>query len=249
MFRPIAVLGIVALLGGSTARAADDDPKEIIAKAIKAHGGEEFLTKHPGQRSKNKGTIDIPGVGEVEFTQDVAVMLPDRGKESLEMTIAGQKVSVATLINGDDVSINVNGKDMELDDKVKEVIRNGAYLLKLSRFVPLLKDKSYELSLVGEDKVDRDPVIGVRISSKGHKDINVYFDKKTYLLRKMEYRSIDLAGKEISEERIITEYGKDKDGIPVPKKVVVKHDGKTFLSAEVLEVTLLEKIDDSEFKK
>jgi len=250
MFRPIALLvGIVASLGGSAVSAADDDPKDIITKAIKAHGGEEFLTKHSAGRSKNKGKIDIPGVGEIEFTQEVAYMIPGRTKESLEMTIAGQKVTVMTLINGDAVSLIVNGKEMDLDDKVKGVTKDASYILKLARFVPLLKDKGYELSLIGEDKVEGKPVVGVRIASKGHKDISAYFDKKTHLLAKIEHRSVDPSGKEINEERIIAEYGKDKAGIPIPKRVVIKHDGKTFLDAEVLEVTFHEKIDDSEFKK
>jgi hypothetical protein len=37
--------------------------------------------------------------------------------------------------------------------------------------------------------------------------------------------------------------------VPVPKKVAVKHDGKAFVEVELLEVTFLEKLDDSEFKK
>ena len=42
---------------------------------------------------------------------------------------------------------------------------------------------------------------------------------------------------------------KNKDGIPFPKKVLVKHDGKTFLEAEMVESTMLEAIDEAEFKK
>src|SRR4051794_19263276 len=48
--------------------AADDDAKAIIAKAIKAHGGEETLAKFQAGQARNKGKIDLPGVGEVEFT-------------------------------------------------------------------------------------------------------------------------------------------------------------------------------------
>jgi hypothetical protein len=47
----------------------------------------------------------------------------------------------------------------------------------------------------------------------------------------------------------VKEYEKNKDGIPLAKKVLIKHDGKTFLEAEVLEIKYFEKLDDSEFKK
>ena len=56
--------------------------------------------------------------------------------------------------------------------------------------------------------------------------------------------------KEVTEERIILEYQqKDKNSPPMPKKIVVKHDGEQFMEAEVIEVKLLETIDESEFKK
>jgi hypothetical protein len=116
--------------------------------------------------------------------------------------------------------------------------------------VPLLKEKEYELSLIGEEKVEDKPAIGIRVVTKGKKDVNLYFDKKSNLLLKTEYRSVDPFTKnEINEERIITEYGKNKDGIPVPKKVVIKHDSKVFLELEVSDIEFLEKIDESEFKK
>ena len=79
-------LAVAVLLGVSpAARAADDDPKEIIAKAIKAHGGEEHLTKYKAAKMKAKGKINIPGVGEVEFTQETAYMLPDKFREGLDI--------------------------------------------------------------------------------------------------------------------------------------------------------------------
>ena len=66
----------------------------------------------------------------------------------------------------------------------------------------------------------------------------------------MEHRTVaPVTEMEVNEERIITEYGKSTDGIPTPKKVLIKHDGKKFLEAEVSELKLLEKLDDSEFTK
>ena len=80
--------------------------------------------------------------------------------------------------------------------------------------------------------------------------MSLFFDKKTHLLAKVESRGADpVTGNEVNEERIIAEYTKTKDGVPIPKKVIVKHDGKQFIEAEVLEVNFLEKLDDSEFKK
>jgi len=244
----LSTVGLLAL--GTSLRAADDQPKDVIAKAIKAHGGEEMLTKNKAGSSKGKGKITIPGVGEVAFTQETSHMLPDKFKESIEFSINGQNISILTLVNGDKTIVEANGAAVDLDDNTKETIKDVGHLLKIGKLVALATDKGYELSLIGEDKVEDKPAIGIRVVTKGKKDVNLYFDKKTYLLVKLEYRSTDPFTKnEINEERIIAEYGKTKDGLPVPKKVIVKHDSKTFLEVELSDVQLLEKLDDSDFKK
>ncbi|HEV3437668.1 MAG TPA: hypothetical protein VG122_09935 [Gemmata sp.] len=250
MFRPLAMLSTVGLLAFGTYVRAADEPKDVIARAIKAHGGEEVLTKNKAGRSSGKGKITIPGVGEVDFTQESAHMLPDKFRELLEMKVAGQNISVLTLVNGNTFTIEANGKTVDLDDKTKDAIKGVGHLLKIGKLVPLAKEKDYELSLIGEDKVEGKPVVGIRVVTKGQKDVNLYFDKTTNLLTKLEYRSTDpFTQNEINEERIIAEYGKNKDGLPIPKKVIVKHDSKTFLEIELSDVQLLEKLEDSDFKK
>ena len=136
-----------------------------------------------------------------------------------------------------------------MTDDIKKAMKDAKHMMTVGRLVPLLKDKSYELSVFGEAKVEDKPAIGIVVASKGKKDITLFFDKKTNLLAKIEHRTVEAGtGNEIGEERIILEY-KNKDGIPFPKKVLVKHDGKTFLEAECLESVMLEAIDEAEFKK
>lgn len=231
-------------------RAADDDPKAVVARAIKAHGGAEYLDKHPAARSTNKGKINLPGVGEAEFTQTIAYVLPNKLKDNLELSIGGQKIVVVTLLNGDALSIEAAGKAVDVTDDIKKAMKDVVYTMSMARLTPLLADKKFELTLFGEAKVEDKPAVGVRVSAKGQKDITLFFDQKTGLLVKVEHRTVAAGtGNEVGEERIIQEYGKDKDGRPVPKKVVVKHDGKTFLEAELSDLTYLETIDDGEFKK
>jgi hypothetical protein len=177
-------------------------------------------------------------------------MLPDKLRDTLELSIAGEKATVLTLMNGDTLSIEAMGKAIPITDEIKQAMKDAVAMMKVARLAPLLTDKGYELSLFGEAKVEDKPAVGVRVTAKGQKDVTLFFDVKTGLLVKVEHRTVQPGtGAEVTEERIILEYAKDKDGTPVPKKVLLKHDGKKFLEAEVVEITLLEKIDDSEFKK
>ena len=249
MFRAMVPLLAAVLLSSPALRATDDEPKAIIEKAIKAHGGADKIEKFKGLRAKSKGKLTLPVVGETEFTQEVAMMQPDKLRESLDLSINGKNVSIVTLVNGSDVSIEANGMAVPITDAIKDVMKDVQYMMGVGRLVNTIKDKSYEFSALGEVKVEDKPAIGVRVSSKGHKDINLFFDKKTGLLAKLEHRSKDLnTGDEFTEERYILEYVKDDEGMQRPKRVLVKRDGKNYLEADIIESKFLESIDDAEFK-
>jgi hypothetical protein len=111
------------------------------------------------------------------------------------------------------------------------------------------KDMLFDLSALPEIQVEGKAAVGVRVRSRGHKDINLYFDKKTYLLVKVQRRMDDqISPEEVNEERFLTEY-QDVQGIKTPKKCVVFRDGKKYLDMEVVEAKYLEKVDDREFVK
>jgi hypothetical protein len=246
-----ASLAAAVVLAFAPGARAADDPKEIVAKAIKAHGGEEFLTKYKAVQVREKGKITLPGMAETEYSEETSYMLPDKFKQSLEMEIMGMKFVMNALIVGDKVTVEgmVAGQKLDLGDETREAYKDVPYILNVLQFVPLVKDKKYELNLIGEDKVDGKPVVGVRVSAKDQKDISLFFDKTSGLMLKMEHRTKGPGGAEVVESRLTKEYAKDKDGVPYAKKTLVLHDGKTFIESEAAEHKFLEKLDDSEFKK
>ena len=50
------------------------------------------------------------------------------------------------------------------------------------------KDKSVKYSIVGEIKIKDKAAIGVTVSKEGSKDVNLFFDKTTGLIAKIEMR-------------------------------------------------------------
>jgi hypothetical protein len=128
-------------------------------------------------------------------------------------------------------------------------MKQAANLIQINRLIPLKDAKVYTLSLLGESTVNEKPAVGVKVTRKDYRDINLYFDKNTGLLAKIERQALDsMTQQEVAEERIIVEY-QEVDGQKVAKKVLVNRDGKKFTEAEVLEYKPSAKVEESDFAK
>ncbi len=228
---------------------ADDSgaAQAVITKAIKAIGPEEKIAKLKAVTIKFKGKVQLMGA-EAPFAGDIASQGADQTKVQIDLDDNGQKFSVTTILNRDKGWNKIGDMLKEMtEDELKEA-QEGAYENWVASLVPL-KDKAYTLSSLGEGKVDDRPTLGVRVSSKGHRDVNLHFDKDTGMLLKSEMRVKDEdTGMEVNQESFYSDY-KEIGGLKEAMKFVIKKDGKPFLEAEVEEVKRLEKIDDSTFAK
>ena len=226
---------------------AQDEAHAIIEKAIKAHGGAEKLSQVKATQTKAKGTLEIMGMS-VDITEEAMLQMPGQLKESLQLNINGMQISVTTGFNGKKGWISAGGMVMDMDDKLVKEVQEALYLANMNGFTAL-KDKTYKVAPLGESKVNDRPVLGVKISSEGHRDVNFYFDKSTGLLAKIEHRALDYqAMQEVDEERFLLDY-QEIDGLKVPKKAKVTRDGKKYLELEITEYKRVDKIDASEFAR
>jgi hypothetical protein len=230
-----------------TGRAEKDPTAAIIDKALKAHFPKGVDTKNKGLRTKSKGTLHIMGL-DLEFTQEVTAQMPNQFKEVMELTVMNKTVKVTSVYNGKKAWIRADDKDVEVTKEILAEFKEAAHGMALMQGI-FVKDKSVKFALVGEVQVKGKPAVGVTASRKGSKDVNLFFDKKTGLLVKVELRRRDImAGQEVTEERFITEYQDVKDR-KAAKKVEVVRDGKPFIEVEITEMEILEKVDASEFVK
>jgi outer membrane lipoprotein-sorting protein len=220
--------------------------RALIDKAVKAQGGEARLAKWPAVTAKLKGTYH--GLSEVvTFTGEFAAQGPDRYKFAIEAEADGQKFRLVEVLNGDKGWVQLDGDTEELDKEDLAEAREEAYGEWVATLVPL-KDKAFTLALLGEVNIDKRPARGITVSSKGHRDVNLYFDKETGLLVKTETRVKDDGGQEVTEETFLGEY-KEVQSTKQATKVTVKRDGKLYLEYEVTDYQLAEKLDDSVFAK
>jgi hypothetical protein len=239
----LAVLSVLCVLA-LTGRAGEGDAAAIIKNAIKAHFPKGIDPKKEGVRTKAKGTLHVQGL-KLDFTQEVSVHAP-KFKEVMELDVMGKKIVVVSVFDGKNAWIRADDKDVKVTDEILAAFKDAAYGMALMQGA-FGSDKSVKFSLLGEVQVKGKAALGVTVSKEGKKDINLFFDKKTSLITKVEMRTRDLmSGQEVTEERYITEY-QDVDGRKVAKKIEVMRDGKELLTAEVTDTQILDKVDAAEF--
>jgi len=243
-FSMTIALAFFCLLGGRAG--ADDNVKAVIEKAIKAHGGEEKLTKFKAIDTKASGTISQGGM-EIEFTAHIIGQLPDKIREEINLEIMGRKVSVIRAYDGKKGWKSANGQIDDLSDAEVKEIKDELFGNYIESLMPLLKDKDLKVTLIGDDKIDDKPVVGIKVTKEGQRDAKLYFDKDSGLLVKSEHKT-DHDGQEVNSETISSDF-KSVDGLMEAMKVVTNLDGKKFLELKVTDCKVLEKVDDSNFAK
>jgi hypothetical protein len=241
-----AFLALGLVLAATVTAGADDSAaaRVLVDKAVKAQGGQARLAKLPAFTAKLKGKFH--GLGQaVAFTGELAVQGRDRQKFVLEAEGGDEAFRLVHVLNRDKARVKINEDTEKLDKEDLAEAREEAYAGWVATLVPL-KDKAFTLSPLGEIKVGKRPALGVKISSKGHHDIDLYFDKATHFLVKTVAQVKDDNGQEVTEETYYSDY-KKVQGTRQATKFTIKRGGKTYLEAEVTECKLAKKLDDSVF--
>jgi outer membrane lipoprotein-sorting protein len=232
--------GLLLVLSGAS-RAEEKNVRPIIEKAIQAAGGEKQLAKYQAMTFKEKGTYYGEGTPQ-PYTGKYAVQFPDQ----FRMEIVGVFTMV---IDGNKGWMVMGGNTQEMNKEQLAEQKESQYTGWVTTLLPLQKDKTFQLSPLGESKVGDRTVVGIQVSHPGHPDVKLYFDKDSGLMAKCVYHVKSwMTGKEMEFVSTYERY-KQFDDVKFPTKMEMKRDGKQYVEAEVEDVKPLEKPDASLFAK
>jgi hypothetical protein len=224
---------------------AQDDPKAVIEKGIQARGGAAVLDKYIAGRVAVKGTIRLQDADYPYASQSVYEM-PDRIRITAEVTAKGQRNTVTQVFSGGRVSMFVGGLAQQVPTGQVEETKAAMYVQNLARLTPLVKDSRYKLTALGEKAIEGKPVVGVKVSSDGARDVSLYFDKDSGLLVLIERPGFDAAGKPVEQQEYYSNF-RDANGLRYPTKTVIRQNDKRYLESETTEFKPLERVDAREF--
>ena len=241
LFLPFAFFLAISL------NAQELDLKGIIRKAIDAHGGEEKLAKMKGASSKIKGTLIVNGMT-LDVTGESVMKLPDKFRNTLNLNINGMAIETAQIFDGKRYWVAAAGNTQELkDEKIIKEVREQIGAERAGGLVQLLKDPAFELNVIGETKVKDQDAFGIRVSKKDSRDINMFFDKKTNLMAKIEMRTTNpMTGQELTQTKYLLDY-KEIQGVKTPSRLVIEQDGNPFMDLVISDVRILDTVDDAKF--
>jgi hypothetical protein len=242
------VLGALLVLANFGRSGEEKDLRAIIDKALEANGGADKLAKYPAHTSKANGKFY--GMGEaIDFTMEIAVQ-EKQFRFGMDMRIMGFDLKVIAVVNGDKGwgKVNDDVKDMPADELAEH--KEQMHMQAVVSLLPL-KNKDYKLAALGDVKVGEQLAIGVRVSKDGRRDVNLFFDKAKGQLVKSEYVIKDIVSsgdKEITQTNFYSDY-KEFQGTRQPTRVLIERDGKKFVEAQMTEIQLSEKLDNSIFDR
>jgi hypothetical protein len=244
------VLATVGVLCAASAARADEQAelKALIDKAIKSVGGEEKLKKLSGMTLKGRGTVFADNQ-EVSFSVDGAARDLDRFRLDLEATVAGNTIKLLAVFQVDKVWAKVNEKTEEAPEEVATWMKCETHALRLAQTLLPLKGPDCTLTPMGEVAVGGKPAVGLKAAMKDRPDVNIYFDKESGLLVRVDLQVKDMPGMpEVTHEFLFSE-PKELGGFKHFSKVVLNRDGKKLMEVELTELAADDKVDANLFEK
>ncbi len=238
---------VLALLPGRML-AQEITPKEIVERAITAHGGMERLGKARADWVRVKGVLWI-NAHQYAFTGESIVQLPGQFKSTTKIATEGGPQTVSQSYTNETARAFINGKaEAKIPMNTEAEIRAVMHLDRAIRLVPLITDKDFQLIALGEVKVEGRPALGVKVLAKGQRELRLFFDKEKGWLIKTEHALDNSTDKEVLQEEFYSDY-QDYAGYKRPSRLTVHREGKKVLDADVVEVKYYEKIEDEVFTK
>jgi hypothetical protein len=235
----VSIVGLFLSVGN--VKADEAKARQVVDKAIKTLGGADKITRYPCSTFKQKGTYYGQGQG-LPYEGVNSIQHPDRFAVEIQGVFK-------LVVNGKQGWTKMGDMTKEMTAEELDVQRGQIYHGWVASLLPL-KEKEYKLSEFGNDTINGRPAVGVNVNRDGRPTVTLLFDKEKGLLLKSStiVKSPENDNKEVVEEVIYSEY-KEVEGIPSPTKLLINRDGKKFVEAEISDLKLLEKLDDSVFGK
>jgi hypothetical protein len=249
MSKLMIVLAALAVVCGTPNAARADpaaDARAVVEKGIKALGGEEALGKIKAASWNSKSTISINGMDNEGSIVNVIQGL-DYSRQEFTGEFNGNKFKGITVVAGDKGRRKFGDTATDLDKDALANQKRTVYLAVIPITLLPLREKEFKLETVPDEKFDDKPAVGIKVTGPDKKDFKLYFDKESGLPVRQIARVLGpREGTEFLQEVTFSDY-KDIAGIKKAMRIVAKRNGEKFITQQLTEFKVLDKVDPKVF--
>jgi hypothetical protein len=247
--RTALVLSLL-LLGNPGRADSAKEARALLDRAIAAMGGKEKLSRSQAATWKGKGKIHA-GEQRIDFTDEWSVQGLAQYRWSIEATAMGRTQSLLLVLNKDQGWARNDGEAQDLS-KQKEILtllQTELRTIRLAQTLVPMTEKGYQLSHLGELKIQDRPAVGIKVVRKGQADIDLFFDKTTSLPLRSE---VHLKEPE-SDGEVLHAVSYDKyeeiDGVKHFTQLELRRDDKVLIEMELSDFQLPEQLGEETFAR
>jgi hypothetical protein len=246
MKRSKGAILLAAMIGLVAARTHADETQvnQVLDKAINALGGQEKLAKVQAFSWKAKGKVTIEG-NENAFHGESTVQGIDHFRSTFEGEFNGNPFKAMTVLSGDK-GWRKFGEIQEMDPDAVKNEKRTVYLMVVPTTILPLKSKSFKVETAADEKIDGKPAATLKVTGPDGKDFTLSFDKESGLPIRVVAKVTGWMGEEFVQEVNYSDY-KESGGLKKSTKVVVKRDGEPFVSQEITDFKVLDKVPAETF--
>jgi hypothetical protein len=246
MKRPLSVIPLVTMLSlvALPSRADESQVNQVLDKAVKALGGQEKLAKASAFTWKAKGKVTIEG-NENDFHGESTVQGIDHFHSTFEGEFNGNPFKALTVLSGDK-GWRKFGEIQEMDPDAVKNEKRTVYLMVIPTTIVPLKSKDFKVRSAADEKINDKPAVTLKVTGPDGRDFTLSFDKESGLPVRMVATVAGWMGDEYVQEVHYSDY-KDFGGLKRPTKVLVKRDGEPFVTQQISEFKVLDKVPAETF--
>jgi hypothetical protein len=237
-----------ALCGGEVRGDEETEVRAVLDRAIAAHGGAEKLARYTAATMKIRGRLHN-GQGETCDFSGLTAAVPRKLRVEVYLNVLGRECKTVHVLNGDRGWVAQNDRVRPLTREQLEEEQEHLHAGVVTHLLNL-RDKRYKLSPLGESNLHGRNAVGVRVRHKGRRDVNLYFDRYTGLLLRIEclVKDLESGGREFVVETLYDDY-RPVEGVQVAHRFTIRRDGRLYVQSQAVEVKVGEKLDEGLFAR
>lgn len=221
MLRFICTGLLLALMSISTQ--AEEPIRQLIAKAIEAHGGRAALKESLCARVTADGVMKFMGK-HLPFTLVGTYDLPHSSQTTIKLDFEGKELSLTQSVVNGQVGMKLSGFDLPVDPKLRREILATIRIQHLTKIVPLDQEIA-SLKLIRDVAVKNTPCSAIQVKDPVNGDILLYFAADSSLLVKIERVGMGPDQQEGRQEIYLLDHQRNHK-IMIPKTIEIYTDGQ-----------------------